>query len=268
LSCKSVSKYQRGLIGFFLFAGVATSLISFVLVNTKNGIGAFIILLSVWVFVYFIQSVKLKKYFMPLAILIMIIGIAGYGVHKHLKLNQQWNTFLEDIEIGYQVDKYSHWQDHARGFPNNSTGIVSHSTYERTAWATASLRYLIQNPLGAGVLGDSLKRMAAKNGVESNSLRFSHSGWIDLTLAIGIPGFLLILLSMLSSFYWALKSCTEVASVSIWWLLAIALYWLIAELATNKHFIEMLIFMLVFVGAVNSFSANESNSKNKLGELN
>lgn len=268
LSCKSVSKYQRGLIGFFLFAGVATSLISFVLVNTRNGIGAFIILLSVWVFVYFIQSVKLKKYFMPLAILIMIIGIAGYGVHKHLKLNQQWNTFLEDIEIGYQIDKYSHWQDHARGFPNNSTGIVSHSTYERTAWATTSLRYLIQNPLGAGVLGDSLKRMAAKNGVESNSLQFSHSGWIDLTLAIGIPGFLLILLSMLSSFYWALKSCTEVASVSIWWLMAIALYWLIAELATNKHFVEMLIFMLVFVGAVNSFSANESSPKNKLGDLN
>ena len=268
LSCKSVSKYQRGLIGFFLFVGVATSLISFVLANTRNGIGAFIILLSVWVFVYFIQSVKLKKYSMPLAILIMIIGIAGYGVHKHLKLNQQWNTFIEDVAIGYQIDEYPHWQNQSKGYPNNSIGMVSVSTYERSAWATVGLRYLNQYPLGAGVLGDSLKRMAAKNGIESNSLRFSHSGWIDLTLAIGIPGFLLILLSMLSSFYWALKSRTEVASVSVWWLLAIALYWLIAELATNKHFVEMLIFMLVFIGAANSFSANESNPKNKLGELN
>ncbi len=268
LSYKSINKYQRGLIGFFLLVGVVLSLISFVLVNTRNGIGAFIILLSVWVFVYFIQSVKLKKYFMPLAILIMIIGIAGYGVHKHLKLNQQWNTFVEDVVIGYQIDVYSHWQNHSNGYPNNSTGIVNHSTYERTAWATAGIRYLNQYPLGAGVLGDSLKRMAAKNGVESHSLRFSHSGWIDLTLAIGIPGFLLILLSMLSSFYWALKSRTEIASVSIWWLLAIALYWLIAELATNKHFVEMLIFMLVFVGAVNSFSANGAIRKDKLEELN
>lgn len=267
LSCKSVSKYQRGLIGFFLFAGVATSLISFVLVNTRNGIGAFIILLSVWIFVYFIQSVKLKQYFMPLVILIMIIGVAGYGVHKHLKLNQQWNTFVEDFEIGYQVDTYPHWQDQSKGYPNNSVGIVNVSTYERAAWATVGLRYLNQYPLGAGVLGDSLKKMAAKNGIESNSLRFSHSGWIDLTLAIGIPGFLLILLSMLSSFYWALKSRTEVASVSIWWLLAIALYWLIAELATNKHFVEMLIFMLVFIGAVNSFFATNPSQENNLRKI-
>ncbi len=268
LSYKSIDKYQRGLIGFFLLVGVVLSLISFVLVNTRNGIGAFIILLSVWVFVYSIQSVKLKKYFIPLAILISIIGIAGYGVHKHLKLNQQWNTFIEDVAIGHQIDEYPHWQNNSKGYPNNSVGMVNVSTYERTAWATAGIRYLNQYPLGAGVLGDSLKRMAAKNGVESHSLRFSHSGWIDLTMAIGIPGFLLILLSMLSSFYWALKSRTEIASVSIWWLLAIALYWLIAELATNKHFVEMLIFMLIFIGAVNSFSANESNPKNKLGELN
>lgn len=268
LSYKSINKYQRGLVGFFLLVGVVLSLISFVLVNTRNGIGAFIILLSVWVFVYFIQSVKLKKYTMPLAILIMITGMAGYGVHKHLKFNQQWNTFMEDVVIGHQIDEYPHWQNNSKGYPNNSVGMVNVSTYERTALATAGIRYLNQYPLGAGVLGDSLKRMAAKNGVESHSLRFSHSGWIDLTLAIGIPGFLLILLSMLSSFYWALKSRTEIASVSIWWLMAIALYWLIAELATNKHFVEMLIFMLVFVGAVNSFSANEAIRKDKLEELN
>ena len=268
LSYKSVDKYQRGLIGFFLFLGITLSLISFLLVNSRNAIGAFIILLSMWFFVYFFKSVKLKKYLQLLLILVAVIGLVSYGIYKHTRLNQSWNTFIEDIEIGYQIDHYSHWQDHAKGLPNNSVGIVNWSTYERSALATVSLKYLNQFPLGTGVLGDSLKRMAAKNGIESNSLRFSHSGWIDLTLAIGIPGFLLILLSMLSSFYWALKSRTEVASVSVWWLLAIALYWLIAELATNKHFVEMLIFMLVFIGAVNSFSANESNRKNKLGDLN
>ena len=268
LGIKEFKNYQRWIIGIFLFLGIVLSLITFVLANTRNGVGAFIMLLSLWVFLYFIQSVKFKKYLIPLAMLITIIGIAGYGVHKHLKLNQQWNTFIEDIVIGYKIDENSHWQDAAKGFPNNSVGVVNISTYERSAWATAGLRYLNHYPLGTGVLGDSLKRMTAKNGIKSHSLRFSHSGWIDLTLAIGIPGFLLILLSMLSSFYWAIKSRTEVASVSIWWLLAIALYWLIAELATNKHFVEMLIFMLVFVGAVNSFSGNESNPKNKLGELN
>ncbi len=268
LSDKSFKKHQSKLTIFFLIFGIALSLISFILVNTRNGVGAFIILFSLWSLIYLIKSFRLKKYLLPLIMLCAFMGLVLYGANKHLTFNDRWNSLMEDIKIGYQIDYYPHWQNQINGLPLNSKGTVDESAYYRAAWATASLRYLNQYPLGTGVLGDSLKRMAAKNGMKSNSLGFSHSGWIDLTLAIGIPGFFLILLSMLSSFYWALKSRTEVASVSIWWLLAIALYWLIAELATNKHFVEMLIFMLVFVGAVNSFSANESIPKNKLRDLN
>jgi hypothetical protein len=142
------------------------------------------------------------------------------------------------------------------------------STYERTAWATAGLRYLSQNPMGAGLLADSFRKMAAKNGIESHSLRFTHSGWIDLTLAIGVPGMLLIFLSIISSFYWAMKRQSELASVTVWLLVAMIIFWLIAELATNKHFVEMLIFMLVFLGAVNAYDQSEvDNSDNPGGKL-
>ncbi|MEN9885351.1 MAG: hypothetical protein RLZZ420_2568, partial [Bacteroidota bacterium] len=148
-------------------------------------------------------------------------------------------------------------------YPLNELGtVVNVSTYERTAWATAGLQYLSQNPLGAGLLGDSLRRIAAKNGVESQSLRFTHSGWIDLTLAIGVPGILLIFLSILSSLYWAMKRQSELASVTVWLLVAITIFWLIAELATNKHFVEMLIFMLVFLGTVNAYDQSEENDSN------
>jgi O-Antigen ligase len=244
--------------GMLLLLGIVASLASFILVNTRNGIGAFVILISLWVLVYLFQSIKSRKYLLPLIFLLLLIPLGWFVIQKHLMLNNQWNTLLADIKVAYQIDRFDHWQSHAKGFPQNELGFgVNPSTYERTAWATAGLRYLSQNPMGAGLLGDSFRRMAAKNGVESHSLRFTHSGWIDLTLAVGVPGFLLLMLSMGTSFYWAMKRQTEMASVTVWLLVAIALYWLIAELATNKHFVEMLIFMLVFLGAVNAYDESE-----------
>jgi hypothetical protein len=214
--------------------------------------------MSLWILVYLFQSIKSRKYLLPLIFLLLLIALSGFAVQKHLMFNNQWNTLLADIQVAYQIDKFDHWQSHAKGFPQNEIGdVVNVSTYERTAWATAGLRYLSQKPMGAGLLGDSFKRMAAKNGIESHSLRFTHSGWIDLTLAVGVPGFLLLILSMGTSFYWAMRRQTEIASVTVWLLVAFSLYWLIAELATNKHFVEMLIFMLVFLGTVNSYDESE-----------
>lgn len=244
--------------GMLLLLGIVASLASFILVNTRNGVGAFVILMSLWILAYLFQSIKSKKYLLPFIFLLLLIALSGFAIQKHLMLNSQWNTLLADIKVAYQIDKFDHWQSQAKGYPQNEMGaIVNVSAYERTAWATAGFRYLSQNPMGAGLLGDSLKRMAAKNGIESHSLRFTHSGWIDLTLAVGVPGFLLLMLSMGTSFYWAMKRQTEIASVTVWLLVAITLYWLIAELATNKHFVEMLIFMLVFLGTVNAYDESK-----------
>jgi hypothetical protein len=244
--------------GLMLVIGIAASLASFVFVNTRNGIGAFVILISLWAMVYLFKFIQSKKYLLLAIFLVVLTLLGGGALQKHLSLNNQWNTLLADIKVGYQIDKYDHWQSHAKGYPQNELGTrVNVSTYERTAWATVGLRYSSQNPMGAGLLADSFRKMAAKNGIESHSLRFTHSGWIDLTMAIGIPGTLLILLSIISSFYWAIKRQTEMASVTVWLLVAIALYWLIAELATNKHFVEMLIFMLVFLGTVNAYDESD-----------
>jgi hypothetical protein len=255
--------------GLMLVIGIAASLTSFVFVNTRNGIGAFVILTSLWAMVYLFKFIQSKKYLLLAIFLVVFTLLGGGAIQKHLSLNNQWNTLLADIKVGYQIDKYDHWQSNTKGYPQNELGtMVNISTYERTAWATAGLRYLSQNPMGAGLLADSFRKMAAKNGIESHSLRFTHSGWIDLTLAIGVPGMLLIFLSIISSFYWAMKRQSELASVTVWLLVAMTIFWLIAELATNKHFVEMLIFMLVFLGAVNAYDQSEvDNSDNPNGSL-
>jgi hypothetical protein len=250
--------------GLLLVIGIAASLASFVFVNTRNGIGAFVILVLLWALVSLYQSTKSKKYLLPAIFVVILTPLSYVAIQKHLTMNiHQWSPLLADIKVGYQIDKFDHWKNNSKGYPLNELGtVVNVSTYERTAWATAGLQYLSQNPLGAGLLGDSLRRIAAKNGVESQSLRFTHSGWIDLTLAIGVPGILLIFLSILSSLYWAMKRQSELASVTVWLLVAITIFWLIAELATNKHFVEMLIFMLVFLGTVNAYDQSEENDSN------
>lgn len=257
--------------GLLLVIGIAASLASFVFVNTRNGIGAFVILVLMWALVYLYQSTKSKKYLLPTFFVIILTPLFYVAIQKHLTMNiHQWGPLLADIKVGYQIDKFDHWQNNSKGYPLNELGtVVNVSTYERTAWATAGLRYLSQNPMGAGLLADSFRKMGATNGIESHSLRFTHSGWIDLTLAVGIPGILLLFLSMLSSLYWAMKRHSELASVTVWLLVAIAIYWLIAELATNKHFVEMLIFMLVFLGTVNTYDQSETiDSNNASGTSN
>lgn len=244
--------------GLLLLLGVTAALASFIFVNTRNGIGAFVIMMSLWILVYLFQSIKFKKYLLPVIFLLLLIPYGGFAIQKHLEHNNQWERLFTSIKVGCQIDKFDHWQSQAKGYPQKGLDIeINSSAYERAAWATAGLRYLSQNPMGAGLLGDSFRRMGAKNGIESHSLRFTHSGWIDLALAVGVPGFLLLLLSMITTFYWAMKRQTEIASVTVWLLVAIAIYWLIAELATNKHFVEMLIFMLVFLGTVNAYDESE-----------
>jgi hypothetical protein len=265
---QKIFAYQL-LCSILLLIGVSAVLVSFVLVNTRNGIAAFLILMILWLSGYLYKSIKSRKYLLPVTVLVLLIPLSGVAIQKHLMLNNHWNTLLADIKVGYQIDKYDHWQSHSKGFPQNELGVVVNvSNYERMAFAIAGLRYLSQNPLGAGILADSFRKMAAKNGIESHSLRFTHSGWIDLSLAVGVPGILLIFSSMLSSVYWAMKRQSELASVTVWLLVAITIFWLIAELATNKHFVEMLIFMLVFLGAVNAYDQSDvDNSDNPRGNL-
>jgi hypothetical protein len=245
---------SKKISGVLLLLGIAASLASFILVNTRNGIGAFAILISLWILAYLFQFIKSKKYLLLSISLLISIPLIVFSIQKYFPPD----TLSADIKVGYQISKFNHWQNHEKGYPQNELGnFVNGSTYTRVAWATAGLRFLSQKPMGGGILGDSFGRMAAKNGIESHSLRFTHSGWIDLTLAVGVPGFLLLIMSMGTSFYWAMKRQTEMASVTAWLLVAIALYWLIAELATNKHFVEMLIFMLVFLGTVNAYDESE-----------
>lgn len=260
---KSVSSVEVNLIHWSLmFIGIIFVITSFVLIDSKNGIGSFVILTTLYGLVVLITLLRLKKYYILIRILIVLIPLCIVPIKVHLSNNNVWATFLADVKIGTQVTKYDHWHDRSNGYPLNEFGSkVSATTYERVAWGISGIKFAAQNPLGTGVLADSFKRVASKNGIVSSSLQFTHSGWIDLTLAVGVPGLTLIMCSFMSSFFTGLKNKNVLGSVTVWTLMAVILFWGIAELANNKHFIEMLVFLLVMFGTCNTYDKSSNNSK-------
>jgi hypothetical protein len=124
--------------GILLFLGIAASLASFILVNTRNGIGAYLILLSLWILAYLFQFIKSKKYLLLIISLAISIPLIVFSIQKYFPPD----TLLADIKVGYQISKFNHWQNHEKGYPQNELGnFVNGSTYTRVAWATAWLRF-------------------------------------------------------------------------------------------------------------------------------
>ena len=66
--------------GMLLLLGIVASLASFILVNTRNGIGAFVILMSLWILVFLFQSIKSRTYLLPLIFLLLLIPVSAVVV--------------------------------------------------------------------------------------------------------------------------------------------------------------------------------------------
>ena len=247
--------------------GVLTILFAFTtIIDTRNGVGVGIILIASWLlFVGFSklkQQMKLRKldWKIWLATLIPAVLIIIF-IQQHLSINRGWNHFVDDITIAVKIDEVPNWQDVKKyGYPNTASGEqVYPNNYERAAWAAAGIHSITQNPLGYGMLEHSLGKVIRKSYPEA-MIRSSHSAWIDLGLAFGIPGLLLTLGALLSTVILALRSNSPNRLVVIWIAADLLLTFTIAEVS-SKHTIEILFFCIALLNAMLLGQKNsESNS--------
>jgi O-Antigen ligase len=245
--------------------GVLTILFAFTtIIDTRNGVGVGIILLASWAL--YIGVTKLKQQFsskklnwkMGLVTLIPVILIAIF-VQQHLSINRGWNHFIDDITVAVKIDEVTNWQDIQKyGYPKTASGEpVYPNNYERAAWATAGIDSLLKNPLGYGMLEHSLGKVIKQSYPEAN-IRSSHSAWIDLGLAFGIPGLILTLGALLSTIVLALKSHSPNRLVVIWIAADLLLTFTIAEVS-SKHTIEILFFCIALL---NTMLLGQKNANN------
>ena len=236
--------------------GVLAILFAFTtIIDTRNGVGVGIILIASWVLYIGIsklrQQIRSSKldWKIGLAALIPVVLIVIF-VQQHLSINRGWNHFIDDVTVAVKIDEVPNWQDVKKyGYPKTASGEpVYPNNYERAAWATAGIHSISKNPLGYGMLEHSLGKVIRQSYPEA-MIRSSHSAWIDLGLAFGIPGLILTLGALLSTIVLALKSKSPNRLVVIWIAADILLTFTIAEVS-SKHTIEILFFCIALLNTM------------------
>ncbi len=246
----------------YWLVGTSLALWAFVyIVDARNGIGLSTILYSFWflcALVFFIQSQircpNLKSVF---ALLITGIGLSliVYFAFLQTTVNKGWNTLLADAKLAVQIDRYPHWQNLAQmGYPKREDGeMVTPNTYERVAWAAAGSRAIMAHPQGVGVLAypfakhpQAPKKMAVNGGIPNIA---THSGWVDLGLAFGIPMLSLIFSTLLLIFTQAARNPCPARMTVLGFVVLITFLYTVGEVAI-QHGIEILFYLLALMPAL------------------
>ena len=240
----------------FWVLGVCLILFAFTtIIDTRNGVGVGIILLSSWALFIglskLLRQIRSGKFDWKIGLAIAIPAVLIFlFVQQHLSINRGWNHFIDDVSVAIKIDEVPNWQDVKKyGYPQTANGEpVYPNNYERAAWATAGIRSLMQNPLGYGMLEHSLGKVIRQSFPEA-MIRSSHSAWIDFGLAFGFPGLLLTLGALLSTIVLALKTQSQNRLVAIWIAADILLTFTIAEVS-SKHTIEVLFFCIALLNTM------------------
>lgn len=234
-----------------------TAMYSFTfIINTRSGILLGSLIIIAWCFYgliallgkkggpFTLKSSGAKKF---VCVLVLALGLIGTFGYKQIQRDSGWGRLIEDIQIGYQVEKYPNWRNiHLYGFPKTASGQeVTYNTYERMAWATAGIKSIPYHPYGVGILLLPLG-LAAKEAFPGVTPLSTHSGWVDLTLAFGLPFITLMLLANFSIVYLAVKRNSPLKYSVITLALILLALFLVGELS-NGHNLEMLFYFFALM---------------------
>lgn len=238
------SKYKLAIFG------VVISIFSAVVASSKNGvaISLFLILLSV---VYLMLNIfsQRKIVIKEMITLVILVTVIIFALKLHSKFaSPGWADLVEDIKISVQIEKYQNWKDTpSLGFPTKLDGrIVAGNTYERFAWATKGIELIGKYPLGYGLINhSSFRSLLIRDGVDYKQTNLTHSGWIDLGLAFGMPALMIVFSSLISVIILALRSTNYLSLNGLWLSIGIILACCVEEVAF-KHTFEIWMFFVAF----------------------
>ena len=249
---------------YFLYwlLGTSLTLWAFVyIVDARNGIGLSTILYGFWficALVFLIQSqIRCLNFKSLLALLITGIGLCLilYFAYLQTAVNKGWHTLIDDVKIAVQIDRYPHWQNPAQMvYPKRDDGqMVAPNTYERVAWAVAGSRAIIAYPQGVGVLAypfakhpNAPPKMVASSSIPGIA---THSGWVELGLAFGMPMLGLIFSILLLTFIEAARHAYSARMTVLGFAVLITSLYTVGEV-TIQHGIEILFYLLALVPAL------------------
>lgn len=264
----AIRKTERPIWYLYGLLGIAATVLTYYFANTKNGFA-----MSVLVFGYFLLQVLTRK--TPIkthrssfyVLLLACLLVFGYVVKKHLDSNPAWSNLVADYKISSQIEQHTYWKDRVSPLPLNEHGIaVNGSTYERVAWGHAGLKLLKENPWGYGLINHSFGALAIQRWPDfrkpdGKNRGATHSGWLDFALGFGVPGLLLLWISLLVSYIRTRRRTDFWSTYAVWTIPVIAISYLTTEVCSD-HFIELLFFMTALFSGLTLPGGREANVAN------
>lgn len=192
------------ILGIFLVA------YSFVFIfDAKAGVGLTVILIVFWIAFGLVSLLKNRNCSMhnhltsnigrkALLFFIVLSVALALLTYKHTKNNPGWENLFTDIAISADIEKYTNWHNPVKlGYPLRQSGEpVRPNTYERVSWGVVGLQLIQEQPFGYGVFRSFPQQLRGKVDNFTGAV-YTHSGWIDLGLAFGVPGLVLLPLAIL-----------------------------------------------------------------------
>ena len=236
--------------------------------NIKNGMVYSAVLLLLFLGVLVVHNFR-RHWTIKLLVLGVVLATGALFVVKNIQANDSWRTLSADLKIARETQTYQQWKYNGeKGYPNNELrSMVSVTNYERIAWGKTGAQLILHNPLGYGLIERSFGHLAKISWPDSK-LHQSHSGWIDLSLGLGVPGILVLLAALLVLLFRLARSRNQFTSegsaypIAIWWaLFALGMMWCTTEISQKVYF-DDLIFWLSMGAGVLLFDFSSKDSKN------
>jgi len=175
----------------WVIGSVVLVLLSNILFGARNGIIGSLMLLFSLAFLMMWRERRALGWRQAAAFLGLVVLLVGGLAISSYKTDQRWQRLGETAELAWQIERHDTWlhPDEA-GYPKTTAGNeVERSAYQRVSWIRAGLDLIATYPLGVGygrnAFGHALRQ------TQDTRLGHAHSGVIDWTIGVGIPGLLL-----------------------------------------------------------------------------
>jgi hypothetical protein len=188
-STRQASRFSKPWLMIFLALFVFVSLRA----GARNGmIGMLYLSMSMLLLYSIFQGVKHgwgKLLLIWLLVLSVLSGMAIYAVKKDTRNL----AFTESVAAGWDYQHHPTWTG-IGPLPLMSNGQpMDDSAFKRVAWIHRGLDMIASHPLGFGFCREVFSLAVTDTGIK-NDLGHAHSGFIDLGVALGVPGIILWLL--------------------------------------------------------------------------
>ena len=158
-------------------------------IQTRNGnIGLMVLLLTAAIFIALRVGARIGWARMAL-VSVVFAGLMSVVSVAFVKSDARWQSLLDTVPIALDTKTNLAWMRQAP-YPTLPNGeMVNDSNYDRLAWIKEGVDLIKDQPLGSGYARSAFGDRIVTKYEAATALKgaHSHSGWVDFTIANGLP---------------------------------------------------------------------------------